>query len=294
MSSIWLQVFKKLGNAVSFKNDTSQKGNEPSPVIRAELYIPPPITERYDADQRDNRARERKRFFLDLVTLAVIVGGFVVLLQTLWATWDAVSAAQQQAEAAKGEMEAAKEQVKIARQALEDARESSRVDQRAWISVKSVKRDFLGKEEDAVVKVGDFLGYEIVFQNTGKTPARGATVMSGMELVRIGGRPNFSYETNPTVRPGLIAPGGETLPISPLMTERRNIGFSPLSPRIASLLRQEELQIHIHGRVSYQDVFDKCHWVTFCYSFHPRDFAIPVACEDHNDTGDEDCKDHPQ
>src|SRR5262245_2019771 len=58
--------------------EAEEQGSEPTPVLRAELQIPPVIVNRYEAHQQQQDRRERLKTAIDSLTLLAILGTLVV------------------------------------------------------------------------------------------------------------------------------------------------------------------------------------------------------------------------
>jgi hypothetical protein len=75
------------------------------------------------------------------------------------------------------------------------------VDQRAWIGIEKLI------PHPPVFQIGQIGDIDVVFKNTGKTPARNVVAYTFAERVPRGKRPDFSsYEGELAIRQGLLSP----------------------------------------------------------------------------------------
>ncbi len=175
---------------------------------------------------------------------------------------------------ATGAAQDAVHEARISRQQSQQALNATinqfRLDQRAWVVLKGIESNpQLGKPWEL----------RVVFTNTGKTPARGATLSCKLQ-------PGTSekdvdqFKRGPIGKePTLIVPNQEPFCIlyptqSPAVTQE-----------VLDMYAQKRVVVSVSGIVTYSDIFDKMHWLTFCRIMHPngRDWS---DCKTGNDTGD--------
>ena len=148
-----------------------------------------------------------------------------------------------------------------------------KLDQRAWMGVTSV----LGKPE-----VGKELVITIYFKNTGKTPARNVNITWVGEPVRRNGTPDFAIENHEKRESrGIVAPQAEVSAtgVGPVLsTPDRKLDEATLKA-----INGGKFLIYVHGILEYDDIFEKHHWITFCYWLTPGGNNYNL-CKEHNDT----------
>ena len=150
--------------------------------------------------------------------------------------------------------------------------DASRLDERAWVGVSEMlppKR-----------QVGEQLIVTAVFRNSGKTPARNAVFAAAAELVLKGQKPHLPEQTLPAR--ALIQPDA---------LFHIEFGQYDLKQDATDVLRinNREVEIWVHGRVDYEDIFGTKHWTTLCFQFVPGDkggIGGFAACQTGNDTDD--------
>jgi hypothetical protein len=139
-------------------------------------------------------------------------------------------------------------------------------------------------------EVGETYSMSVNFRNSGKTPATNVLVNTVVDPIILPDEPNFSYREDPIARVGMIAPNGANFaPLHPIKS--RSTGKdAPLTPELLDALKHDAVRLYVHGYVSYADIFGSCHWVTFCYYLTAPNLSSFSVCPDHNDTGEEECK----
>jgi hypothetical protein len=213
-----------------YRKPDDQKGESDQQVASAtaEPYVPP-------SETNCKNTCKNEKHYLDYATFGVEVLGLVGLAIYCVITYGAYCANKTAAEAAKGAATAATNSVTL-------QQNSTQTDQRAWVSVSDV--EFLPR--------GSSFDVDVVFTNTGKTPAKGFTIRAAGELLQNGGIPNGKETLLPGH--GVIAPNGTYhSALSPNGYYERNLGT-----------------LTVHGRIDYADVFGGSHWTKFCYYWIPN------------------------
>jgi hypothetical protein len=184
---------------------------------------------------------------------------------------DTAEATNQHIASAVGQLKAAADNAKANIGATQNA---LRLDQRAWVVVRSVgPKPEVDKEWPLYVE----------FTNTGKTPARNGRVVC-METVITPPKTEDDLVWKPEKMSGptLIAPNSDQFchmnPIGGQANQKVNkADIEAMSNRA--------IVIYVNGLVSYEDVFGKKHWLTYCRSMAP-DGDNWNDCKKGNDTGD--------
>jgi hypothetical protein len=145
---------------------------------------------------------------------------------------------------------------------------SFRGDQRAWIGITKI---------DGVAEAGKPLNITVWFKNTGRTPAKNIDAAVVQEPVPATGVPNFALEDS-VVRQSkpIIPPQGEfNMSLNDVITK-------PLDDKTFKSITSKETIVYIHGIVKYDDIFERHHWITYCY-FIASDGHSYNAYKEHND-----------
>lgn len=250
---------KNLIKSVYREEKTEEKHQEPPPVLRAELQVPPAVVACYEASQEKDDRHKKLQLLMEFV-------GIVLLLFTLRANWKAATAAKNAADTAAD--------------TLGFTRESTHLDQRAWVTVVSLVT------HPPVPEVGQTFRISINFTNSGKTPALNILSTTVADPVPKGGQPNFSYTNDPVAHVGLIAPNGYNFAELKPARSRSTGNESPLTQAIIDEIKREDTRIYVHGHLTYNDVFGKSHWLDFCYYLTAPDLTSFSVCKEHNETGD--------
>jgi hypothetical protein len=235
-------------------------------------------------DKRNNETTEQKAARLTAeatrwIAIFTVVMAIVAAL-TLWEliqggadTKALVAASKQQANAASDQADAAQQfsdtaedingrmsdavdqlsaAASNAKAGIKATQDTMRLDQRAWVAVIDVH----GPELEPIVK----------FTNTGRTPARNVIMYPNYLYNLVGIEPDFNTQGSPK-RLGVLSPG----------TERT------AQNKMTSIPDLDKRTLYVFGRITYDDIFGKHHWVTYCLRLSD-DRTQYQFCEEHNDT----------
>ncbi|MEO5924185.1 MAG: hypothetical protein ABIR70_10190 [Bryobacteraceae bacterium] len=179
------------------------------------------------------------------------------------------------ADAAKDQADAATESNKInrisnesivasAKKALDVSVEAAHLDQRAWLSVKETNIDGIGPNRPSTE-------VEMVFVNTGKTPAFDIHVVTQVEWVQVPQRPILKFSEGDATDVSTLFPDGisGSSVIVKLTEEER------------ARIRSGKTRLYVAATIWYSDIFAKRHITEFCtfYDIEPEGLA---ACPFHN------------
>ena len=174
-----------------------------------------------------------------------------------------------------------------AKAALDATIRTSRLEQRAWINVRS---------EGAVVNQDGPIDIPVEVSNVGRTPAihlEGdiiATVMSPGEVLDTSYRAGHlrNHTVGGTLLPGVNQPPTQFRAMRMLGNETANIRSSP---QLADSINKGEQVIVVYGRLTYSDIFGVKHWITFCQSGSRNPLGKPIArvegCAEYNQVDDD-------
>lgn len=157
---------------------------------------------------------------------------------------------------------------KESRNALHASVVQSQLDERAWIVLKGIAH----KPE-----LGKPWNLEVIFSNTGKTPAR--FVKESCNLVSMAGAVDAprTFKLFPYGSASFVAPGSQHFCV---LAASHGITKADLAA-----IRDRKFTVFVYGAVLYEDVFGDHHWLTFCQKAR-SDLLGWNPCESHNDTGD--------
>jgi hypothetical protein len=238
---------------------TSQKcdhlPNGPFSVIS----IPPAPTEEEKAQQKKRRRRKTILYRVQIGSLAVLFI-YAVVTTLIWRANTRVA--------------------EDTHQSVVNADRNFRIDERAWMAFKFMEGNLtLTLDKSFLVPT------ELV--NVGKTPAKNVHGNIVVGVFKKGEPLDFTYtqgHANYGVQAGTIFPTGK---IDESFEAIRH-GPKNAEPIIFTALLKDELFnaksfIVVHGKITYNDVFGKEHWTTYCrYVFHPD--LISEECTRYNDT----------
>jgi hypothetical protein len=155
------------------------------------------------------------------------------------------------------------------REQRKEMQSASRLDQRAWIGVNSIS---------GIPELGKPLTISVFFKNTGKTPAKRIQIASIIEGIPNDKTPNFPIENSATrTGQGIAAPQAEVFSVNKFAHGQN------LDKTIIQGITAGTYHIYVHGICEYDDIFDRHHWVTFCFRLR-NDGNGYTAYKEHNDT----------
>lgn len=186
---------------------------------------------------------------------------------------------------AKVAAEAAKIGAIATRDTVLTAREAMQLDQRAWVGVDSIQPMPL-----IPVASQPFLA-KITFKNTGKTPARKVIGYAVSDPIASGQRPNFDYsKETQTISSGHMEPG-QTLSATLSFVRSHSTGRThiPITQEILNQIVAGKIKLYVHGRIDYEDIFGRPHWLKFCSVLmvpFNECFGIESDYSDYNNSDD--------
>ncbi len=189
-----------------------------------------------------------------------------------------VEATEKAADAAQAGAAHSRQLVAVTQKALGAVREANRLEQRAWIAVSRIQT------VPDPIEAGRPLVAQVILKNTGLTPARDVSCTAVIDPVPRGERPRFAYTDTPA-SVGTVFPSAEYT-LSLFATISRSTGKpAPLTPELLATISNGDVQLFLHGRVTYRDIFGSKHWFTYCFSYLPGSPPPPFgACREYNET----------
>jgi type II secretory pathway pseudopilin PulG len=155
-----------------------------------------------------------------------------------------------------------------AKAGIKAAQQQMRLDQRAWVGVKSVSTwvDEHGK-----------IGADMLIDNTGKTPALDVRASENIEPLADQGLWHEKPEYPKDYADSRFTPTDSRQVVAP--NESFHVFVS------INGVWGEGLTDTLHGRIAYDDVFGCQHWIIFCYSEGTNSKTGPfwTPCSIHND-----------
>jgi hypothetical protein len=209
-----------------------------------------------------------------VITLAtvVIAGAGVLTFGTAVLQWLEMRGAAKQTgriieadERLAGAMESS---VAQAQKTLDASIKSFQLEQRAWVGVEGINGDIQPNKPYSVL---------VGFRNSGKTPAKQVSLRMQFNPVRQGQALKFTY-SEPISSKGFVPPNGtfSSAELSPS-------GGDPVRESEIELIKTGKLRAYLYGVVTYEDIFNRSHWMRFCY-FIGADAKSYKACNEYNDT----------
>jgi hypothetical protein len=252
---MWLRkIIQKRRHATNVSNDTQQKCDTPPPILRAELEIPQAIIDRYAADQYEHGVREkeksridRKRFWIEFVTLLIALFGLSALLMTLYVAWEAN---------------------RIAWSALLSS-------ERPWVGVASVKLNPPQVGQDIIVTAD--------VRNFGKTPSletiirvRVSEPFPPEQRRRVVEQTIATFDESRLASEGVLFPNQASRGI-------RNSTMVPMAQQWIDDFYAGKMQILVIVRIHYDDQFHRPHHTQYCGVYNPKNDGFDTMEEGCNE-----------
>lgn len=271
---------------------TPQNLPSTQPATEQQLYqAEQKIEERMSAFERSTIRLTKIGLFVGIVTLIIFAGQLWEMYEggeqtdklvgyaktQANSTGDQADAAQQFSDTAEdinGRMSDAVDQLgtaaKNAKAGIRATQDAMRLDQRAWIVWKAIE----GKPE--LDKPWTLKTY---FTNSGKTPAKNVRVNCIVDHAKDESALDFN-KIAPETRPAIIAPNDPTT-----YCELNPLKIDKVHQEVLNIFSSKQEIIFFYGFVTYDDIFRREHWLTFCHAMEP-DGKTWDTCHVYNDTGD--------
>jgi|CZKF01.1.fsa_nt_gi hypothetical protein len=136
-------------------------------------------------------------------------------------------------------------------------------EQRAWISAQPATG---APKENPPYKI------QFPISNTGRTPAKNVIVYFNGNWVIRGQELTYSFKGVPVAM----------APVAPGPTTTFSYNAPPDTHNDPSVVKN--MLFYVYGAITYDDVFKKGHWLTYCFFVTEGDTY--AYCREHNDTGD--------
>jgi hypothetical protein len=149
-----------------------------------------------------------------------------------------------------------------------------RLDEKAWLMFDS---DY---SHTAKLRYPGEISIPVQLRDIGKTPARRIDGFVVVDELEAGAAPTFQEQPHNNIRAGVIWPN---FPSNTAAKEFTSDGKS-VAMTMEKMRRYDrgELVFAVWGRINYEDVFEKPHWVQFCHTISPQPSAHSSQCADYN------------
>jgi hypothetical protein len=163
---------------------------------------------------------------------------------------------------------------------VKQARGTFRDDQRAWVHLVDIQ---------GIPEVGIIFSVDLVAENTGRTFAKNLTMRAVVELITEKEKePNFSLEGRGAARKessvSLLAPNFD---YEMAIELRKEAPPHEITQSDLDAIRDGNLTIFVHGKITYDDIFGCAHWTSFCTRLKPD--LTYASYGKHNDTDQNRC-----
>jgi hypothetical protein len=147
-----------------------------------------------------------------------------------------------------------------------------KLDQRAWLGVSAI---------NGIPKVGQPYAIDVSIKNTGHTPAKSVSPSVFMRVIKPGDSLNFDFGSQPDTRE--FIPPDVVHIATPSVTKSGVV----LRADTAKMFENSTWQVFVFGKVWYEDIFNRPHWMRFCYFWDPK-YQSYTAYKKYNDEDEDD------
>ncbi|MGO9554356.1 MAG: hypothetical protein ACLP2U_04950 [Syntrophobacteraceae bacterium] len=149
---------------------------------------------------------------------------------------------------------------------------SMKLDQRAWIGSTIVK---------GLWGIGKPIDISVQFRNTGKTPAKNVATITICDTIEKNIAPSFDAESNiwNDQSRSVMTPQQVAFIEVHVHDDLQDVARDAIINDVLNGVKRA----YVHGRVEYEDIFGKPHWLTFCYFYDPIAKGYRNYSQ-HNDT----------
>ncbi|HEY1936598.1 MAG TPA: hypothetical protein VGJ33_01530 [Candidatus Angelobacter sp.] len=128
-----------------------------------------------------------------------------------------------------------------------------KLEHRAWMKFWKV---------DFTITPQHYINLLISFTNVGRTPARDFHAWMFLETVPRNADPDLFYEKDKNVPASPVVP-----PDSPLTFP---LAGELLTDATHANIMKGGMRVMFHGKITYKDIFEEHHWLTFCQEYDPN------------------------
>jgi len=157
---------------------------------------------------------------------------------------------------------------------IADAKAAVELDQRAWIVVSNIQ---------GTPVPGKTLKPTVFIKNIGKTTAFDVNIRSRFYVLAAGERLKYPTEYGPasgTAIDGVLPPVGEATIGEELLAGDNKTPLL-LTQQIIDDWKANKFRVVLIGRVMYKDIFNRPHFLKYCYSYLPE--GDWINCNMHNE-----------
>lgn len=192
---------------------------------------------------------------------------------------DAANQNRRAADAAEGGSAETARIAKSSERSIEATRAALRLEQRAWVGIDRIQRGELVVNKPFTV--------EIVFTNTGKTPALDTIGQSSTQFMLKGQEPDFRENAVGDLRSHALVLPGQVYTVTNTFEDVQ--GTPLLENATIALIQKGEATIFLWGRINYSDIFGCQHWTNYCYIYTPKNGGYS-AYSKGNTVDDSSCR----
>jgi hypothetical protein len=259
----------------NFFQPTQPNNSEPPTITDAK---PAPSCEQNSTNGAKPRNQSRKQF-LEFAAVIIAFGLLITSIFQTRATRKAAQAAKDAVTQASRENQATiTAQQGIAQDTINKTIEISRNDERAWLGIEAV---------NGVPELGKPFIITITMINAGRSPATHVRLTARYWPTKPNQSLTFDFGEKPRYQSsGLVVPGA--IIGTSVFAGQEDIPFHEPPPLVKADIdgaTNGAYTVHVIGKVSYDDIFNRSHWTTFCFQLTPNAKAW-TACVKYNETDD--------
>lgn len=250
----------KQTEAIRETNQTANTKESVPPEVITHVHLPESIeVHKRASDASDDKKYQRRTLFVSSVTFAVLFG-YTIIVYFQWREMINATGVSQQAviEARRNRIQAEK--------SLNATIEQFHLEQRAWITVASIKLNILAEDQPISIRLN--------VANTGKIPA---ILTTARYTIRI--NPTIDFPDTAGYKPvpsgAMVTPG---IPIAADCTGHKLVQAE------VNAIKTSSAFLYIYGYFNYRDAFRNDRTTGYCGLYNPKsdEFFQPTECNQRN------------
>jgi hypothetical protein len=244
------------------------------------LWINPILAEHKQAEANNTTNQEKHYRVQKSLKRAAWCAFFAAAVYGGVAYWQKLTMDKTLREAQKQTPEISKS-ANAAKDAANTAATTMQLDERAWLAVRYPMIQ---------LNVGSRISVPLVFENTGKTPAKNLAGVISVTVTDANATPDFSYARGYYSWDSGYLSQSTTAPTRWNALDARTRQDLILSKPILDAIQSGDKVVTVHGRIEYDDIFRIHHWLKFCQQAAGQPTGMTVStntkCTQYNQIDD--------
>lgn len=262
----WLSRIQARLDTIAVNTDPANKASDPHPTlpipVTATLNLPIAAAEYYESNKK-RKWPEGLKWLLEISAIAAALWIGCLNLRVLWQIEKQTPKIAKSADATQS--------------ASQTATLTMRLGERAWLAVRYPMIN---------LNVGSRISVPLVFENTGKTPAKNLKGVIRVTVIKASAKPDFSYTKGYYSWNSGYLSQTTTAPTNWNALDAKTRQDLILTQAILDAIQSGEQVVSVNGKIEYDDIFKIHHWLNFCQQAAGRPTGMTVSadseCTDYN------------